>query len=125
MIRILLAFLAAWFMSAPGSAAEGKTIDALDFMVDWPKMIGQTVRVTGGKVWGAGLSRAYLSAPGGNVDLDPPWLDREDLRYIFRNCTSSVDSERCALTVIGTVQRDTYRVDEPRLVGVDFEVPSQ
>jgi hypothetical protein len=77
MRRSALAFVC---LALGGSAfaQEVKVMTALDFMVDWPKLVRQRVQITGGRVWGAQEDHAFLSVPGGDVYLASPWTDRED-----------------------------------------------
>jgi len=98
-------------------------ISALDFMVDWPKLVGKRVIVTGGSVVAAGEKFSQLRLPGGNAMLYPPWLDREDLRYLFTNCLSFLTNQICTMQVSGVVEQSP--IGGPGLTDVDFLTPSQ
>jgi hypothetical protein len=84
---------------ATAAAADPVEISGLDFMVDWPTMVGQTVRITDGRVIGADHQSILLSAKGGSVSLRPEWVDREDLRYLFAHCDGIDTGEDCVMPV--------------------------
>jgi hypothetical protein len=100
------------------AAVAAPTISGLDFLVDWPKLRGQAVRLVGGQIAAATTDYALLSVPGGNVTLKPPWTDREDLRYLFQHCTSLVTGNQCVMDVTGVVDEGT----SPQLNHVKFHV---
>lgn len=112
----------AFMLLSGGVSAEPAAMTGLDFMVDWPGLEGRKVIVTGGAVVSASAKFALLQVPGGNVTLTGPWADREDLRYLFKVCTSLLpDKSKCTMTVSGTVGKSFS--GGPKLSGVDFDIP--
>jgi hypothetical protein len=110
-------------MSDLAFAQEVKVMTGPDFMVDWPKLVGQRVQITGGRVTAATEKDAYLLLPGGLVFLEPPWAEREDLRYLFHNCTDLVsDDSACTMTVTGNVEKRPS-TGGPKLTDVKFTLP--
>jgi len=106
------------------AAAEPKVMTGLDFMVDWPKLVGETVTITDGRITTASDQFAFLRMSGGKAWLRPPWSDREDLRYVFAHCTSMLTDSACVMPVTGTVRGEGIG-GSPELTGVDFQVPTQ
>ena len=122
-ILIFVLALAAYEIPSGSAVAQDTvTMNGLDFMVDWPKLMGQRVTISGGQVRFADSDAARLKLPGGNVDLKPQWVDREDLRYIFKHCTEIPDGSICVTSVTGTVAKPAYGGDV-ELTDVDFDIP--
>lgn len=114
--------LAALFIAAPAHAQQGTLIDPLDFMVEWPDLIGQKVIITRGRVIGASEQFMLLQLPGGNVHLMPPWRDRDDLRHLFQHCTGLLTGAECDAAVEGTVRANSVG-GSPTIESVDFFAP--
>jgi hypothetical protein len=60
----------------------------------------------------------FLSVPGGDVYLASPWTDREDLRYLLKNCTATMTESACDMTVTGSVEQGS--MGGPQLTDVKF-----
>lgn len=103
-------------------AAAQQQISGLDFMVDWPSLVGQTVTITDGRVFGARADGALLDVPGGSVPLRGPWADREDLRYLFTHCEGIMPDKACEIAVTGTVAKEQFG-DGVNLTDTDFHTP--
>jgi len=113
---------AALAMLASTAVAEDN-FDMVDFLVDWPKMIGERVHLQG-QVISASEDFMMLHIPPENITLKG-WRDREDLRYLFRNCTGLfTDKSKCTMGVVGTVTKSNIG-DQLQLTDVDFEIPGQ
>lgn len=107
--------------ATPAAAEDGSTMTGLDFMVDWPELVGSTVTIAGGLIAMADADGAFLRVPGGNIRVSGPWADREDLRYLFTHCTSILPPEdRCTMAVTGTVANSRGK---PQLTNSDFQIP--
>lgn len=112
------------FLALTATAASAKDvamIDPLEFMVAWPDLVGKDVVVTKGRIAAASDALMILQIPGGNVVLRPPWKDRDDLRFLFANCTSVLTDDKCDVAASGTVETAGGK---PALVGVDFFKPA-
>lgn len=118
---LTLALIGSAMLAPTASAQEIKQMDIVDFLVDWQDYVGKPVLVTGGSVNGASPDYAGLSAMAGIVTLKPPWLDKEDLRFILKNCAGFGMMSRCKMVVGGTVQPSFG--DGPSLTSVDFIIP--
>jgi hypothetical protein len=75
-----------------------------------------------GKVIGSGMGMMGLKVPGGVIYLAPPWNETNDLRFLFKHC-SSLDGDKCYMTIIGEVQPHKYAEGVPMLTHVDFIIP--
>lgn len=118
-----------WIGISVPSIASAAMIEKtpVDFVVDWPSLIGETVRITGGRVFGADSTRALLMLGSDSVVLDPPWKDREDLRHVLTHCTAlDSDPAFCGMPVTGVVAayKDALDQEQVKLEGVDFEIPT-
>lgn len=102
--------------------ADTPEVDIVDFLVDWSRYEGQSVKIKGARVAGANTDFVILSAPGVAITARGPWTDREDLRYLLRNCTNIITGDDCNMVVAGTVRGGSIG-DGPELVGSDFDVP--
>jgi hypothetical protein len=114
---------------ATSAVAQSASMAGLDFMVDWPELNLQTVTIVDGHVVNASHDYAQLRVTGGTVSLFEPWIEREDLRYVLRHCTSVFlfrrekhASEPCRMAVTGTVIEG--RSGGPALTRVKFHVPN-
>ena len=110
------------FFATPGFAQDVQTMSGVDFMVDWPKLMGQRVTILGGNIKFATSDGAMLYLPGGYINVKPEWQDREDLRYLFKNCTEIAEGSICVMNVTGTVSKAEFSGDV-ELRDVDFDVP--
>jgi hypothetical protein len=99
--------LAALVMTAPQeAAAEIKTVDIIDFLVDGAELVGKTVTITSCKFTAASDSSVLCSAgTQGNAFIDSKTLDREDLRRALRSCASFIASPQCIGSVTGLVTK--------------------
>jgi acyl CoA:acetate/3-ketoacid CoA transferase len=52
------------------------------------------------------------------VYLASPWTDREDLRYLLKNCTATMTESACDMTVTGSVEQGS--MGGPQLTDVKF-----
>ncbi|WP_346357995.1 hypothetical protein [Bosea sp. (in: a-proteobacteria)] len=98
---------AALIMIVPqDAAAENKTVDIIDFLVDGADLVGKTVTVTGCK-FTAATDTSVLCSAGmqGNAFIDSKTLDREDLRRALRNCGGFVAPPQCLGSVTGQVTK--------------------
>jgi len=107
-------------VGATAAAADPVEMRGLDFLVDWPKLVGQQVKITDGIVYGAQENVMTLKLKGGFAILKQPWTDREDLRFVLQNCDDLLPVKKCAMIVVGTVE-DTGM--GPGLIDVDFDIP--
>lgn len=88
-------------------------------MVDWPKLRGEYVIIQGGVANFAGMDSVTLHAAGAFVNLMPPWQEREDLRYLLKNCAGIGEPQFCAMDVAGYVGSESL-AGNPVLKQVDF-----
>lgn len=107
---------------ATAAAAQDKPIDPVDFLVDWQAEIGQRFRIHDVTVYGATQEYAVAMLDGQYVTLHEPWQEKDDMRFILRNCAGSLPSETCKMTITATVAKDF--VGKLQLTDVDFEVPN-
>jgi hypothetical protein len=56
--------------------------------------------------------------------VKPPFVDREDLRFLLNNCTGLLATDGCAMSVVGVVKKPSFG-NNPELAEVDFLIPSQ
>lgn len=98
---------AALVMAGPeDAAAEIKTVDIIDFLVDGGDLVGKTVTITGCKFAAATASSVLCSAgTQGNAFIDSKTLDREDLRRALRNCGGFIAPPQCIGSVTGQVTK--------------------
>jgi len=63
-------------------------MDAVDFLVDWKSLIGQTVTVVDCMMVKGVMSAEFIACRSDTdlIDIDSKTLAREDLRRILRNC---------------------------------------
>lgn len=112
--------LCAMMLTVP-AYAQDDPISSVDFLVDWPEMVGERVRISGAVVYGFSQTYGTVKLSDQYFGVVEPWRDRDDLRFLFRNCSKLIPDERCEMPVVGTVQKDiTGRL---QLTDVDFEVP--
>jgi hypothetical protein len=115
MKRITLA--AALLAAFPASA-----MDPADFLVDWQSMIGERVILRSVTVYGATPDYATAILEGQFFTVVQPWADRDDLRYLFRNCAKIIpDKAQCTMDVEGEVSNGF--TGGLALKDVDFALP--
>jgi hypothetical protein len=113
-------FMVAGFGLATPAASQDLSIAGRDFVASWKTLIGQTVHITGGRVYGARLDSALLTVEGGSIVLSPPFRQGE-LRYIVEHC-AAYRGGPCEMTVTGKLQ--PHFGNGPELVNVKFQIPS-
>jgi hypothetical protein len=90
--------------SPPLATPVRKTMDVIDFLVDWRGFIGQTVTVTGCSLQQAGDKVVVCSAGSqGMFFIDGNTLSREDLRRALRKCAGFEKGDECRVDVTGNV----------------------
>jgi hypothetical protein len=94
--------------SSPTEKAAVKTMDVIDFLVDWKSLIGQTVTVTGCSLIEADTSSVECSAgPPGQFSIDSNTLEREDFRRALRECAGFKEGDGCRAEVTGDVTENS------------------
>lgn len=97
-------------------------MDPADFLAEWPNLLGQRATVSG-TIYNATEDSMLLELPAETVRLIGPWVDRNDLRYLFRYCfAADAPKAKCTMPVTGTVRAIQGRV---QLESVDFQPPAQ
>ena len=92
----------------PPAAPPPKTMDVIDFLVDWKSLIGQTVTVTGCSLIEADTSGVECSAgPQGLFAIDSNTLAREDFRRALRECAGFKQGDECLADVTGNVTENS------------------
>jgi hypothetical protein len=92
----------------PSQKAPVKTMDVIDFLVDWKNLKGQTVTVTGCLLRNADTSSVYCSAgPQGDFSIDSNSLAREDFRRALRECAGFERHDDCRADVTGSVTENS------------------
>ncbi len=119
--RKLAVCLAAAAITVAPVMAGPPEMSGLDFIVDWQKYIGVGVIILDGTITAMSNDSGYLKVPGGIVILSPPWTEREDLRFLFENCTGLRNSDKCNMAIAGIVE--TSILGGPGLKNVDFAIP--
>jgi len=93
----------------PPAASALKTMDVIDFLVDWKSLIGQTVTVTGCSLKDADTLSVYCSAGRqGHFAIDSNTLAREDFRRALRECAGFEEGEECRADVTGNVTEGSF-----------------
>ncbi|MBZ9705387.1 hypothetical protein LB543_01415 [Mesorhizobium sp. ESP7-2] len=93
------------------SASAISPMAPADFLADWPRLVGQRATVTG-TVYNAAEDSMLLEIPPETIRLVGPWMDREDLRYLFRNCIGAdAPRSKCTMPVTGTVRSVQGRLE--------------
>ena len=105
---------------ATPAASQDVSIAGPEFVAAWKTLIGQTVQITGGRVYGARLDSALLSVPGGSIVLSPPFAQGE-LRYLVEHC-AAYRGGPCEMSVTGKLR--PHFGNGPELVNVKFQIPS-
>jgi hypothetical protein len=113
-------FIVAGLGLATPAASQDVSTTGPDFVARWKTLIGQTVQITGGRVYGARLDSALLSVAGGSILLSGPF-DQDELRYLVEHC-AAYRGGACELSVTGNVQ--PHFGNGPQLVNVKFQNPS-
>ena len=91
----------------PPAAAALKTMDVIDFLVDWRSLLRQTVTVTGCSLIEATTTYVVCSAGSrGHFYIDANTLAREDLRRALRTCAGFNEGDDCRADVTGDVTED-------------------
>ena len=121
-MKAVLAVAAALLMLLSGafSARSLVQIGVIDFVVDWPTLIGSPVEIRDGVVVGFDDRSAILKNGTALIYLFPPWRDREDLRFLLKRCGSLIESPGCAMGVYGVATKKEFMEDRPTLTDVDF-----
>jgi hypothetical protein len=114
------AFLA--IAATPGLSQEIPRLSMVDFVIDWQKYEGQFVVITDGMIAGATMDFVQLYTEGARVHLRPPWVQREDMRYVLKKCAGLIGGEGCQILVGGFVEKADFG-GGPQLTKVDFAVP--
>lgn len=122
--RIGLIVSLATSLSSASYAEEMPRIDVIDFVVDWQTYVGKAVILTGGAVNFADSTSAVLFKPGAAIMLLAPYREKEDMRYILKNCAGVAPAALCAMEVSGVVDSKMIG-DDPVLRDVDFAATSQ
>ena len=93
----------------PPAAPVVKTMDVIDFLVDWKSLIGQTVTVSNCTIESADISVVRCSAGRqGLFHIDSDTLAREDLRRALRECAGFEAGNECRADVTGNVTEDSF-----------------
>ncbi len=100
-------------LAVPATAEVRLTV--ADFIVDWPNYIGKEVVIHDGEIGLAHNESAVLGTSAGQVILHGPWPNREDLRYILKNCSGLDLGPACQRSVVGTA---VHNSGMPTLEGV-------
>jgi len=114
----MLLMVAVWACATPAASEEVRA-RALDFVAAWPTLIGLTVQITGGRVYGARPDSALQNVPGGSILLSGPWALRE-LHYLVEHC-AAYRGGPCRMSVTGKVR--AHFGNGPELVDVKFQIP--
>lgn len=88
-------------------AQDYPRIDIVDFVVDWKIYAGKYVIVSGGVVNFTDTTSATLHAQGATVVIMAPFQNKEDLRYLLKNCAGVGARDKCAMEVFGLVDGET------------------
>jgi dienelactone hydrolase len=96
-----------------------KSLDAIDFLVDAPDLIGKRVTVTGCSFWGATMTSVVCRAPNGtgSIYIQSDSLERESLRRALKTCTR-YEQAHCRGSVTGVVSSGIFG---PRLEDATIE----
>ncbi|MFG1260024.1 hypothetical protein V5F79_22110 [Xanthobacter flavus] len=111
MIRTTGTAILAMFVSA---AHAGSEISGIDFLVDWKTLVGKQVTITDCAIFGATSyavlcfvmspqGRPGLSAPLGQITIEPSSMKSDDLRLALKNCSGYSPKYYCYANVSGTV----------------------
>jgi hypothetical protein len=115
----ILVVVAGLALATPVASQDVRSIAGLDFFSTWQTLIGQTVQITGGRVYGARLDSALLNVPGASIILSPPFAQSE-LRYVIEHC-AAYRGGQCEMSVTGEVR--AHFGNGPELVNVKFQIP--
>jgi hypothetical protein len=102
-------------------ALAAAPMDPVDFLTDWPSLLGQSVTLENMEVFAFSERSANGKVGGQYVTLHAPWAEREDLRFLFAHCATFRTGKKCVLTVTGTVSKDIG--GDVQLSDVDFVIP--
>ncbi len=96
-------------VAAPAEKPALKTMDVVDFLVDWKSLVGQTVTVTGCSLEHADTTYVACSAGSqGSLFVHSDTLAREDLRRALRECAGFENGDECRADVTGNVSGDAF-----------------
>ena len=107
-------------LATPAAGSQDVSTAGPDFIATWKSLTGQTVQITGGRVYGARLDSVLLSVPGGSIILSPPFAQGE-LRYLVEDC-AAYRGGPCEMSATGKL-RQTEGIG-PELVNVKFQIPN-
>jgi hypothetical protein len=93
---------------------------AADFVPIWKTLIGQTVQITGGRVYGARLDSALLSVPGWQHRPFPAFLPRR--AALHPRALRRLSGGPCEMSVTGKLR--PHFGNGPELVNVTFHIPN-
>ena len=92
----------------PPATTALKTMDVIDFLVDWRSLLRQTVTVTGCLLQQAEATSVVCSAGSqGMFFIDGDTLAREGLRRALRECAGFEKGDECRVDVTGEVSENT------------------
>jgi hypothetical protein len=93
---------------AEDKLGQKKSIDVIDFLVDWKSFKGQRVTVSGCQIRGATNYSVVCSAGSpGYFFMDSETLDREGLRRALKTCTGWTQ-DNCRADVTGEVEEGPF-----------------
>lgn len=90
-----------------------------DLILNWKRYIGKRVVVVSAQVSQASRDKMLISGEGGEFWVREP-RRKEDARYLVKNCSGKVTSERCLMPMNGVVRQ--YGTDLVMVFPV-FETP--
>jgi predicted peptidase len=115
---VLLAIVGAITALSDVASAQNKpvdrSLDAIDFLVDAPDLIGKRVTVTGCSFGSASSTSVVCRAPNntGSIFIESGSMDRESLRRALKTCAGYEQHAHCRGSVTGIVSSGIF---SPRL----------
>jgi hypothetical protein len=108
-------------ISATALAQDAKSMSIQDFAVDWKDYVGKKVTVLGGQLRHADQEITWYSVQGVSVIISSPWADKEDFRFVLKNCTDADPLEpSCYADVSGVVGKELWNGNYPVLLDPDL-----